>query len=119
MVTDKHNKIYTELLQHMKDTYPTIKGGTEYKDTPPSLPYMYFFQIDASTRLTTLSDTEDGINLAFQIEFYGKGKDEVRKMANTARSFMISEGFRCQAFMPSQVPTNVSRFLTRFGRLDV
>ncbi len=119
MVQDKNNKIYTELIEHLRDIYPKISGGQK-SDSPTTLPYIYFFQIDGSTRLTTLSNTEDGVNLAFQIEVYtDKGKDEARKIANSIREFMITDGFKCRTFMPDQSSSNVSRFLTRFERLDV
>lgn len=120
MVEDKNNKIYTELYDYMKSLYPSLKGGTSLEDTPTKLPYLYFFQLDAPTRLTTLSNTEDGINLAFQIEIYTKGgKNEARKMANDVRAFMIEEGFRCRNFLPIQDTSNVSRFVGRYERLDV
>ena len=120
MVADKHNKIYTALYEYMKDLYPKLKGGTVYPESEAKLPYMYFFQLDSPTRLTTLSNTEDGINLAFQIEIYSKdGNNNARKMAGDVREFMISDGFRCRTFMPVESASNVSRFVTRFERLDV
>ena len=120
MVKDKHNQIYTELYDYMKSLYPSLKGGTTFNENDPQLPFLYFFQIDGSTKLTTLSNTEDGINLAYQIEVYTKdGKNNARKMANDIRTFMIQEGFRCRTFMPIEGSSNVSRFVTRFERLDV
>ena len=120
MVTDKQNKIYTELMDYMKDIYPQIKGGTTYDENKVKLPYLYFFQIDGSTKLMDLSNNEVGVNLAFQIEVYSTdGKDKTRKMANSVRAFMIENGFRCKPFMPYQSSSNVSRFIMRFERLDV
>ena len=118
MVQDKNNKIYTELIEYLREIYPKMYGGQK-SETPTKLPYIYFFQIDGSTRLTTLSNTEDGINLAFQIEVYsGEGRDDARKIANSIREFMIADGFKCRTFMPDQ-SSSVSRFITRFERLDV
>lgn len=119
MVQDKNNKIYTELIEYLRDDYPSIHGGQK-SDSPTRLPYIYFFQIDGDTRLTTLSNTEDGINLAFQIEVYSdNGREDARKIANSVREFMIADGFKCRAFRPDQSSSNVSRFITRFERLDV
>ena len=120
MVQDKNNKIYTELLQSMKVIYPALNGGTVLPDEPPKFPYMYFKQIDGATRLTTLSNTEDGINLAFQIEVYtDKGMNLARKISNSIREYMVSEGFRVRVFNPLQTGSNVSRFVGRYERLDV
>lgn len=119
MVTDKNNKIYTELMEFLKSEYPKIDGGTK-SEAPPTLPYVYFFQLDGRTRLTTLSNTEDGVTLAFQIEIYSdKGMNDARKIANSVRGYMIADGFRCRRFSPDQNSSNVSRFVTRFQRLDV
>ena len=116
MVTDKNNKIYTELMEFLKSEYPKIDGGTK-SEAPPVLPYVYFFQLDARTRL---SNTEDGVTLAFQIEIYSdKGMNDARKIANSVREYMIADGFRCRRFSPDQNSSNVSRFVTRFQRLDV
>ena len=120
MVKDKHNQIYTELYDYMKGLYPSLYAGTSLEDTKTKLPYMYFYQLDAPTRLTTLSNTEDGVNLAFQIEIYTKGGlNQARKMASDVRAFMIEEGFRCRNFLPIQDTSNVSRFVGRYERLDV
>ena len=119
MVSDKNNKIYTELITHMKSLYPTITSSTVLPDTAPKFPFLYFFQIDGSTRGTTLSNTEDVINLAFQIEIYSdKGINLARKISNDVREYMISEGFRCRTFNPIQ-NSSVSRFVGRYERLDV
>lgn len=120
MVKDKNNQIYTGLMEYMKDIYPKLKSSQTYPDSPPSFPYLYFFQIDSPTALRTLSNTEDGVHLSFQIELYSdKGMNEARKMADDVREYMISEGFECKRHMPSQVPSNSSRFITVFYRLDV
>lgn len=120
MVKDKTNQVYTELLQYLKSIYPKINGGTTYPDKLPSFPYIYFFLLDAPTALTTLSNTEDGIDSAYQIEIYtNTSLNDARKIANDVRAFMISQGFVCKAFNPMQQPSNVSRFVTRFKRLDV
>ena len=120
MVKDKTNQIYTELTQAMRDIYPSLKSGMVYPETEPKCPYLYFFQIDAPTALTTLSNTEDGIDPSYQIELYSdKGMNDARKMANEVRAYMTGEGFKCKRFTPSQTPSNVSRFITIFKRLDV
>lgn len=120
MVKDKHNQIYDDLYSHMKENYPTLKGGTVYNGNDVKFPFLYFYQIDGTTRLTTLSNTEDGINLAFQIEIYTKdGANKAREMANEIRSHMISKGFRCRDFRPLNSDSDVSRFIGRYERLDV
>ena len=120
MVQDKHNQIYTELITYMREINPNMAGGTTYSDGV-KLPYLYFHQIDGSTELTTLSNTEDGINLAFQIEIYtSEGINMARKYANDVREFMIENSFRCRNFMPlTASSTKVSRFVARYERLDV
>ena len=120
MVSDKNNQIYTELYEYMKDLYPTLKGGSTYEEGKTKLPFMFFFQLDAPTKLKDLSNNEVGINLAFQIEIYSdNGMNDARKIANSVREYMIADGFRCKAFNPDQSSSNVSRFVTRFQRLDV
>ena len=120
MVEDRTNQVFTDLLQYLESYYSNISGGTAYPDKAPSFPYLYFFQLDASTALTTLSNTEDGVDTAYQIEVYSdKSMNHARKIANTVREYMIGEGYRCINFMPSQAPTSVKRFVMRYGRLDV
>ena len=120
MVSDKTNKIYTELIEYIKSIYPDIKSGTTYNENKVEFPYIYFFLVDMPTKLTTLSNTEDGVGLVYQIEVYtDKGADKARKIAYEVRTHMISEGFTCKNFMPVPSATNVSRFVTRFERLDV
>lgn len=119
MVADKNNKIFTKLMDFLKGEYDRVYGGQK-SETAPKLPYVYFFQINGSTKLTTLSNTEDGVNLAFQIEVYSdKGMNDARKIANSIREYMIADGFRCNTFRPDSNSTDVSRFITRFERLDV
>lgn len=120
MVADKNNQIYTELIQYLKGIYPVLYSGTGYPSSIPKFPYVYFYQLDAPTRLTTLSNTEDGVNLAFQIEVYtDNGMNKARKISNDIRTYMIEDGFKCRTFMPIQDPSNVSRFVGRYERLDV
>lgn len=119
MVKDKNNEIYTKLLRHIQGLYPAVNGGTAFSEKT-KLPFMHFTQLDGSTKLTTLSNTEDGINLAFQIDVYtNTGMNLARNIANDIRAYMISEGFRCRNFMPIDQPSNVSRFVGRYERLDV
>ena len=120
MVSDKTNKIYTELYEYMKNEYPTLKGGQTYDEGKVKLPFMHFFQLDAPTKLTDLSNNEVGVNLAYQIDVYNnQGVNQVREMSNKIRSYMISQGFRCKNFMPIINGSNVSRFVARYERLDV
>lgn len=120
-VKDNFNKYYSDLLSGLQETDASIKGSTVYKATPPSFPYMYYKQIDGSTALTTLSSTEDGINLGLQIEFYSKkNATNVREIANTARGIMIGFGFSCSYFEPVENTgdTSIYRFMTRFEKLE-
>ena len=120
MVADKNNKIYTDLLNYMRGLYPNFYGGTEYNEGNKKFPFLYFTQIDGSTVDVTLSNTEESINLAFQIEVYTDGGTNLaRKMSNDVRNYMISEGFHCKNFMPLTTFSNVSRFVGRYERLDV
>lgn len=118
MVKDKNNKIFNDLITYMRTIYPTLKGG-EYQEKP-QLPYLYFTQIDGSTRDVTLSNTEVSVNLCFQVEMYTDlGMNMARKMATDVRAYMIENGFRCINFMPMNSFSNVSRFVARYERLDV
>ena len=120
MVTDKNNKIFTELVSYIKDLYPSINYSTGYPENLAKFPAMFFTQIEASTKLTTLSNTEDGVTLAYQIDVYtNDGANKARKIANDIRTFMIDSSFRCINFMPVPQPSNVSRFVARYERLDV
>lgn len=121
MVKDNTNKHFTDLLLFLKKRYKGIAGGQVYKTTPPSFPYMYFKQIDGSTALGTLSNTEDGINLGYEIKFYSKkSPDDVRKIANSAREHMIGNGFNCAYFssVENVSDSSVFQFLTRFSKLE-
>ena len=92
-----------------------------YKATPPSFPYMYFKQIGGDGALSTLSNTEDGINLGLEVKFYSnKSASEVRKLANSAREYMVGIGFHCDYFSPVEnvSDTSISQFLTRFSKLE-
>lgn len=120
-VKDNFNSYFTRLLNGLKETYSGMKGGTVYKATPPSFPYLYFRQIDGSTALTTLSGTEDGINFAVQTEIYSKvSAADVRNMANKAREIMIPLGFSCSYFEPVENTgdTSIHRFILRFEKLE-
>lgn len=91
------------------------------KFTPPSFPYMYFKQIGGDGALSTLSNTEDGINLGLEVKFYSnKSASEVRKLANSAREYMVGIGFHCDYFSPVEnvSDTSISQFLTRFSKLE-
>lgn len=123
MVKDNVNKYYSNLLKYLQETYSNLKGGQVYKATPPSFPYMYLKQINGDTALTTLSRTEDGINLGLEIKFYSNAKtsaSDVRKIANSAREYMIGAGFECNYFSPVEniSDSSVSQFLTRFSKID-
>lgn len=120
MVSDKTNRIFTELLEYLREIYPKVYGGQSYNETNVKLPYVYFFMGDMPTTLVDLSNNEVGVSPMYQIEVYtDKGLNEARKMSMDVRSFMTSNGFRCRTFTPSQLPTNVSRFIGRYERLDV
>ena len=71
--------------------------------------------------LSTLSNTEDGINLGLEVKFYSnKSASEVRKLANSAREYMVGIGFHCDYFSPVEnvSDTSISQFLTRFSKLE-
>ena len=81
MVKDNVNLYFTNLLKDLQKQYSSLKGGQVYKATPPSFPYMYFKQIGGDGALSTLSNTEDGINLGLEVKFYSnKSASEVRKL---------------------------------------
>ena len=121
MVKDNVNLYFTNLLKDLQDKYSGLKGGQVFKTTPPSFPYMYFKQIGGSGALPTLSNTEDGINLGLEIKFYSnKTASEARKIANSAREYMVGIGFHCDYFSPVEnvSDTSISQFLTRFSKLE-
>ena len=107
-------------MEFLKGIYPNVKSGTTYNETKVKLPYVYFFMFDCSTGATTLSNTEDAVNLGYQIEVYtDAGLNHARKISSDIRAFMINEGFTCRDFIPIQSASNVSRFVARYVRLDV
>ena len=121
MVKDNVNLYFTNLLKDLQKQYSSLKGGQVYKATPPSFPYMYFKQIGGDGALSTLSNTEDGINLGLEVKFYSnKSASEVRKLANSARKYMVGIGFHCDSVSPVEniSDTSISQFLTRFSKLE-
>lgn len=121
MVNDNVNLYFTNLLKDLQNKYSGLKGGQVFKATPPSFPYMYFKQIGGSGALPTLSNTEDGINLGLEIKFYSnKTASEARKIANSAREYMVGIGFHCDYFSPVEnvSDTSISQFLARFSKLE-
>lgn len=121
MVKDNVNLHFTNLLKDLQNKYSGLKGGQVFKATPPSFPYMYFKQIGGSGALPTLSNTEDGINLGLEIKFYSnKTASEARKIANSAREYMVGIGFHCDYFSPVEnvSDTSISQFLARFSKLE-
>ena len=121
MVKDNVNLYFTNLLKDLQNKYSGLKGGQVFKATPPSFPYMYFKQIGGSCALPTLSNTEDGINLGLEIKFYSnKTASEARKIANSAREYMVGIGFHCDYFSPVEnvSDTSISQFLARFSKLE-
>lgn len=121
MAKDNVNLYFTNLLKDLQNKYSGLKGGQVFKATPPSFPYMYFKQIGGSGALPTLSNTEDGINLGLEIKFYSnKTASEARKIANSAREYMVGIGFHCDYFSPVEnvSDTSISQFLARFSKLE-
>lgn len=121
MVKDNVNLYFTNLLKDLRNKYSGLKGGQVFKATPPSFPYMYFKQIGGSGALPTLSNTENGINLGLEIKFYSnKTASEARKIANSAREYMVGIGFHCDYFSPVEnvSDTSISQFLARFSKLE-
>ena len=109
MVKDNVNLYFTNLLKDLQNKYSGLKGGQVFKATPPSFPYMYFKQMGGSGALPTLSNTEDGINLGLEIKFYSnKTASEARKIANSAREYMVGIGFHCDYFSPVENVSDTS-----------
>lgn len=120
MVKDNTNKIFTELMDYMKDLYPKMYGGQVYNETKVKLPFIYFYQFDAQTALDDLSNNEVGVKFAYQIEVYtDEGSNKAREIASAVREYMISIGYKCRNFMPLQTTTNVKRFVGRYEKLEV
>lgn len=121
MVEDRTNYYYTQLLDNLANTYSGMDGSQEKNDAPPSFPYMYFKQLNGSTELTTLSGTEDGISLTYEIRFYSSvSPNDVRNIANSARKIMLDMGFSCDYFRPDDnvSDSEIKRFITRFSKLE-
>ena len=121
-VKDRFNHYFTQLQNGLQETYPKIKGGTVYKATPPSYPYFYQKQIDGSTALTTLSGTEDGINMGLEVQFYSKvSQSDVRAIALNAKEIMRECGFKCTYFqsVDNIGDTSIYRWIARFEQLEV
>ena len=120
MVKDSHNKVYTELMTYLKGLYPDIVGSTVYNEQAPRFPYVYFFLVDSPTALTTLSQTEDGVDTSYQIEVYtDEGGNTARKISNSVRLFMTDQGFVCRRFRPIERNSAISQFVSIYNRLDV
>ena len=104
MVKDNVNLYFTNLLKDLQKQYSSLKGGQVYKATPPSFPYMYFKQIGGDGALSTLSNTEDGINLGLEVKFYSnKSASEVRKLANSALRLLLPCG-ECKRYFHFTIP---------------
>lgn len=130
MVKDKTNQYYTELLTHMKSgstddfptTYADMTGGSKYTNTPPNFPWMFMKQIGGEGTAYTLSNGEDAINLAYQIEFYEKtSANTCRLMANKAREWWVEQGFRITYFSPMDNISDrtINRFVIRVAKIEV
>lgn len=120
-VKDNFNRYYNDMFLRLQEEYPGIKGSSAYKATPATFPHIYLSQIDGSTALTTLSGTEDGINLGLQTEIYSKtSAAEARGIANSLRTIMIDFGFKCSYFRPvaNISDASIHRFIARFERLE-
>lgn len=121
MVKDRTNYYFTQLLGGLQALYNGMDGSQEKNDSPAIFPYMYFKQINGSIALKTLSGTEDGINLAYEIRFYSKkSPNDVRSIANSAREIMNNLGFDCDYFQPEENVSNskIKQFITRFSKLE-
>lgn len=122
MVEDRTNYYYTKLLSGLQDLYKGMDGSQENNDSPPSFPYMYFFQINGEGAIGTLSGTEDGINLAYEVRFYSRiSPNDVREIANSARAIMVENlDFRCTYFQPLEnvKDKTIYQFITRFAKLE-
>ena len=82
---------------------------------------MYFTQISGAGRLHTLSNTEEGMYVCYQVELYNKTSiNDLRKMANNARVYMFSQGFRTETFRPMDNVSDrkINRFVMTFVKLE-
>lgn len=123
MVKDNTNTYFSDLIDYLTPLYTGVDGSQTKTDTPPSFPYVYFNQLGGSTELTTLSGTEDGVRVTYEIRAYQNGKlatNKVRNIANSIREYMIGCGFRCTYFKPEEnlADTNVKQFISRYEKLD-
>ena len=120
MVKDRVNYYYTQLLETLQDGYKGMDGSQKYNGSPPSFPYMYFKQIGGSGALATLSGTEEGIDLAIEIRLYSI-KNDVRSMANAARTWAVGNGFHIDYFSPEDNISDISinQFIVRISKTDV
>ncbi len=129
MVKDRTNQYYTELLEYMQgtpseefpQTYPKLTGGMKYSNTPPSFPWMYMTQIDGRGTAYTLSNGENAISLAYQIEFYDKESlGRCRLMANKAREWLVGTGFQITYFNPvdNVSDRSINRFVIRVTKFE-
>lgn len=122
MLKDRTNEYYTGLLHYLQGTDDAkLTGGQKYNDTPPSFPWMYFTQISGAGRLHTLSNTEEGMYVCYQVELYNKTSiNALRIMANNARVYMFSQGFRTETFRPMDnvADRKINRFVMTFIKLE-
>lgn len=122
MVKDRTNYYYTKLLGGLQELYMGMDGSQEINGSPPSFPYMNFFQINGEGAIGTLSGTEDGINLAYEVRFYSRtSPNDVREIANSARAIMIEKlDFQCAYFrsMENVKDKTIYQFITRFAKLE-
>ena len=122
MIKDNTNHYYTVLLDSLQEQYSGMDGSKKNNDSPPTFPYMYFRQIDGTGALRTLSGTEMGVNLAYEIHFYSKkSPNDVRNIANAARKIMVETlGFNCSYFQPENnvSDSSINQFITRFTKLE-
>lgn len=122
-VKDNFNHDFTQLQKALQEASPKIKGGTEYKATPPSYPYFFMKQINGSTALETLSGTEEGIDMGLEIQFWSKiSQSDVRSIALKAKEIMREKcGFKCTYFqsVDNIGDTSVYRWIARFEKLEV
>ena len=117
MVKDRTNKYYTELLDLLN-----IKGSQEVMTTPATFPFLYFQTIGMPTAARTLSNTEDAVDVTYQIEVYSnKSKEQAKDLAYKAREYMIGQGFRCSYYQPMEnaADSKIRRHVGRYDKLEV
>ena len=122
MIKDPTNKYFDGLSKALKAKYKDITGSQIFKQTPAKFPCFYFKQLDGTTALQTLSQTEDGISVSYEIRLYSTvSAADVRKMANAAREYMIESGFNCIMFQPFEnlIDGSVYQFIGRFRKIEV